>query len=98
MFVRHFKHEEDLLNEHLYAVEEKRQKREGGASLLLDSRRSHFRDHEKMLQKVQEEHSRAVKDGNLVSPAFVNGLFRDFEKHANIYDGHYAEKLAAAMA
>lgn len=98
VFVRHFQHEEDLLNQHVYAVEEKRQKTEGGTSLLLDSKRSHYRDHEKMLKKVKEEHSRTLKDGGLVSSAFVNRLFRDFEHHANVYDGFYADKLAAALA
>lgn len=98
VFQRHFKHEEDMLNEHLYGPEEKRQKKEGGTSLLLDSRRSHYRDHEKMIQKVQDEHSRAVKDGSLISSAFVNRLFRDFEHHANVYDAFYAEKLSSALA
>lgn len=98
VFVRHFKHEEVMLNDHIYAPEEKRVKREGGTSLLLDSKRSHYRDHEKMIAKVQEEHARAVKEGSLVSSAFVNQLFRDFEHHANTYDGHYADKLAAALA
>jgi len=97
-FVDHFKHEESLLNDHVYAVEEERLKKEGGTSLLLDSRRSHYSDHKKMLEKVQTEYSGAVKEGRLVSSAFVNRLFRDFEHHANVYDGHYAEKLAAALA
>lgn len=98
VFVRHFQHEEDMLNEHLYDVEEKRQKQEGGASLLLDSRRSHYRDHEKMIKKVEEEYARAVKDGSLVSSTFIHRLFRDFENHANIYDAFYADKLSAALA
>jgi len=87
-----------MLNDHVYAMEEERLKKEGGTSLLLDSRRSHYRDHEKMIEKVQREHARAVKDGALVSTAFVNRLFRDFEHHANMYDGHYADTLAAALA
>lgn len=98
VFVKHFQHEESMLNAHLYAVEEERLKKEGGTSLLLDSRRSHYSDHEKMLQKVKAEHSEAVQDGRLVSSAFIDRLFRDFEHHANIYDGHYADKLAAALA
>lgn len=98
VFVKHFQHEEDMLDEHLYAVEEKRLKKEGGASLLLDSRRSHYSDHEKMITKLKVEHARAVKDGGLVSSAFVNKLFRDFENHANIYDAFYADKLSAALA
>lgn len=97
IFVKHFKHEESLLNDHVYAVEEERLKKEGGTSLLLDSKRSHYRDHEKMIQKVKDEHARAINDGGLVSSAFVNRLFRDFEHHANVYDGHYTEKLAAAL-
>lgn len=98
IFVKHFKHEESLLNDHVYAVEETRVKKEGGASLLLDSKRSHYSDHEKMIKKVHDEHTRAVKAGDLVSLAFVNKLFRDFEHHANVYDAHYTEKLAAALA
>lgn len=98
IFVRHFQHEEDMLNDHLYSVEEARLRKEGGTSLLLDSKRSHYRDHEKMIQKVADEHARATKAGDLVSSAFVDQLFRAFEHHANIYDGHYADKLAAAMA
>ena len=42
-----------MLNDHVYAMEEERLKKEGGTSLLLDSRRSHYRDHEKMIEKVQ---------------------------------------------
>lgn len=98
IFVQHFQHEEDMLNNHVYATEEARLKREGGASLLLDSKRSHYRDHEKMIEKVKQEHARVVKQGGLVSTSFVNKLFRDFEHHANVYDGHYADKLAAALA
>lgn len=98
IFVRHFEHEEALLNEHLYAKEEKRISQDGGASLLLDSRRSHYRDHERMIDDVQKEHARAVKSGSLVSSAFVNKLFRSFEHHANVYDGHYADGMAAALA
>lgn len=98
IFVQHFSHEEDMLNDHVYATEEARLKREGGTSLLLDSKRSHYRDHQKMIEKVKLEHARAVKEGGLVSAGFVNKLFRDFEHHANVYDGHYADKLAAALA
>jgi len=98
VFIRHFAHEESLLEEHLYAVEEERVKQDGGTSLLLDSRRSHFRDHERMIQEVKVEHTRAIKNDSLVSSAFVNRLFRDFEHHANMFDGHYAEGMAAALA
>lgn len=98
IFVKHFRHEESMLNDHIYAVEEQRLKKEGGTSLLLDSKRSHYRDHEKMIEKVQREHARATKEGGKVASSFVNNLFRDFEHHANVYDGHYADKLAAALA
>lgn len=98
IFVKHFSHEESMLNDHIYEKEEQRLKKEGGTSLLLDSKRSHYRDHKKMIEKVECEHARATKEGGMVSSAFVNKLFRDFEHHANVYDGHYADKLAAALA
>ena len=98
VFVKHFEHEEDMLNEHLYDKEEIRLRTHGGASLLLDSRRSHFRDHESMIDEVNKEHASALKNKRLVSSAFVNRLFRSFEHHANVYDGHYADGMAAALA
>jgi len=98
IFERHCAHEELLLEQHLYAPEEKRLAAEGGVSLLLDSRTSHFKDHARVIRVVKEELASLEREGNsVVSVSFVNGLLRDFENHANVYDANYADRLAAVI-
>lgn len=98
VFERHCAHEEALLERHLYAPEEKRLAAEGGVSMLLNSRTSHFKDHARVIGAVKQELARAAGEGSsVVSVGFVNGLLRDFENHANVYDASYADKLAAEI-
>lgn len=99
IFQRHCDHEESLLEEHLYAPEEKRVSVEGGVSLLLNSRTSHFQDHKKLIGSIKQELDRLGGDTSdaLVSVSFVNGLLRGFENHANVYDASYADRLAVAV-
>lgn len=98
VFEQHCSHEEALLEQHLYAPEEKRLAAEGGVSLLLDSRTSHFKDHARVIQTAKQELARLDREGSSVVPvSFVNALLRDFENHANIYDANYADRLAAVI-
>jgi len=97
LFERHCDHEEALLEEYLYAPEETRLEEEGGVSLLLNSRTSHFKDHERLIRGAKQELTRLYREeSSRVSVSFVNGLLRDFENHANVYDASYADKLAVA--
>ena len=102
VFERHCAHEEQLPEQYLYHPEEKRVAAEGGVSLLLDSRTSHFKDHRRLIQSIKQElvrlDSEAGQAKAAVSVGFVNGLLRGFENHANVYDASYADRLAAAGA
>jgi len=95
VFQRHCAHEEALLEQHLYAREQARLAAEGGVSLLLNSRTSHFQDHKRMIGDAKQE--LAGLDSAEVSVSFVNTLLRDFENHANLYDASYADRLAAVI-
>jgi len=95
VFQRHCAHEEALLEQHLYAQEQSRLVAEGGVSLLLDSRTSHFQDHQRIIGAAKQE--LAGLDSAGVSVNFVNTLLRDFENHANRYDASYADRLAAVI-
>lgn len=103
VFERHCAHEEALLDQHLYDAEEKRLAAEGGVSLLLNSRTSHYKDHEKIIGSAKRELTRLMREGagveggSTVSVGFVNSLLREFENHANVYDAFYADKLAAVI-
>jgi hemerythrin len=98
LFERHCAHEEALLNHHLYSPEEKRLAVEGGISLLLNSRTSHFKDHEKLIKRAKQELTTLDREGSAVVPAsYVDSLLRDFENHANVYDASYADRLAEAL-
>jgi len=99
IFQRHCAHEESLLEWHLYAPEEKRLSAEGGVSLLLNSRTSHFKDHKRLIGTVEQELARLEQEGSssAVPVSFVNSLLRGFENHANVYDANYAGPLAAAI-
>lgn len=98
VFERHCQHEEQLLEQHLYAPEKARLAAEGGVSLLLNSRTSHLQDHERLIRTAKDELVRLEREGSqAVSVSFVNRLLRDFENHANLYDASYADRLAAVI-
>ena len=98
VFQRHCMHEEALLEQYLYAQERTRLAAEGGVSMLLNSRTSHFQDHERLIGAAKQELARLDDAGSSDVPVnFVNGLLRDFENHANLYDASYADRLAAVI-
>lgn len=93
----HFAHEEQLLDQHMYAdVGDAR-----GFSAAAGQRKSHFGDHQRQLAALQAEIARREKPGGDATPvpaAFVQQVMADFERHAADYDSTYAETLAAALA
>lgn len=90
---KHFAHEEQLLDEHLYG-----QVSAGdGFSADAGARRSHFRDHEHILEQMRQGIEDA-KNGGQISAQLVERLIHEFERHADEYDGSYAERLQMAMA
>jgi len=90
-YTSHFRHEEALLDEHLYAAVAHDEA--AGFSADKGARTSHFADHQAMLASV-----RTLLDAvPSVDAAAVQRLQRDFERHATQYDGGYADRLSAAM-
>lgn len=105
-FEAHFRHEEELLDQHLYsdvlgkAVE--------GFSADASARKSHFADHKRILTDIGGECERCnslKRDGGdaaeteaLVSETFAAHVVAEFEKHADQYDGHYADRMAESIA
>lgn len=89
----HFKHEEQLLDKHLYAGVAI-----GGNGFNADAgaRRSHFTDHTRLLAELYEAKC-ASKRGVPLSKKFLERTLRNFEAHANQYDNAYAARLSAAI-
>lgn len=92
VYEAHFRHEEKLLDEHLYA--DVANKKVHGFSADKNARTSHFADHKRMLSTVRE----LLDNVSLVNANAVLNLKREFERHANTYDGGYADRLSAALA
>ena len=100
-FEAHFRHEEELLDQHLYS-----EILEGGPvgfSADVSARRSHFADHERILADIRTECGRcnALQGADaaaVVSKAFAAQVVAEFERHADQYDGHYADRLAESIA
>lgn len=102
----HFKHEEELLDRHLYAAAaakaeagEKNSSSAGGAfSLEGSERESHWNDHRRILSSLRK--ARALLKGSAdakLPVAFVAAAMRDFSTHAERYDDNYGDRLAAAL-
>lgn len=89
----HFKHEEQLLDKHLYTSASIRG---DGFNADAGARRSHFTDHTRLLAELYEAKC-ASKRGVPLSKKFLERTLRNFEAHANRYDNAYAARLAAAM-
>ena len=100
-FETHFRHEEELLDEHLYSDVVG-----GGAatgfSADTSARKSHFADHKRILTDIRQEceriNSEAADEGAVVPEAFAAKVVAEFEKHADQYDGHYADRMAESMS
>lgn len=96
-YEEHFAHEEKLLDEHLYAGV----MQATGFSADKGARTSHFGDHEAMLlalRKMLSDRAGLSEVLASLSVAEVQQLAADFERHANSYDGAYADRLSSAMA
>lgn len=99
----HFEYEENLLDTHLYKefsdqVEEKTPSK--GFSAAKDARKSHYRDHKRLIGDIETMLTHLESDGNskkLVSTKFISDVLRNFERHANVYDDSYADALSVAM-
>ena len=94
----HFSHEEDLLDEHVYADELGAGKDdETGFSVPLQARKSHFDDHKRMIQNIQRELRRSSQDNYVISDSFIKSIMTDFEGHAEIYDAAYVDPLVESL-
>lgn len=93
VYESHFKHEEELLDKHLYAAASTT-----GGSFNADAgvRRSHYSDHGRLIAELHEA-TCASKRGVPLSKTFLERTLRNFEDHANRYDATYAARLSAAM-
>lgn len=105
-FTAHFRHEEEMLDEHLYAAVAPGSSGSGalgGFSADGSARKSHFADHKRILDEIRQECDAAVvrlaeEDAAVVSECFAAKVVLEFERHADQYDGHYAERMAASIA
>lgn len=90
----HFAHEESLLDTHLYAEVVKADGGAGGGfSADGGARRSHYNDHQRLLSDVRT----LLGKGSVPADA-IAAVVRDFERHAEAYDGSYADRLATSLA
>jgi len=95
----HFGAEEQLLDQHLYASV-KDQAQSGGFDADASSRRTHFADHARMIRNIKQQ-IRSMKSEPAdarIAAQFVSQVLRDFEEHADRYDGSYAERMASSIA
>jgi hemerythrin len=86
----HFEHEQALLDQHLYAELVS----SSGFSAAAGVRKTHYADHARMLASMAAQLRRG---GSAVPAAFVRALMTDFREHAEAYDSHYEDELAAAL-
>ena len=98
-YEEHFAFEESLLDNHLYKNIGTTQKNTG-FSAIQDSRRSHYKDHARLIDEIRALLTRMNNEENIVhiASSFVDRVLRNFENHANIYDDSYKDALAAALA
>jgi len=91
----HFAHEEQLLDAHLFAGVAQQDQTSGreGFSADAGARRSHFNDHKRLLDGV-----RALLGKGALSSAAIGQVLDDFERHADAYDGSYADRLESSLA
>merc|ERR1712153_76161 len=95
----HFGQEEQLLDQHLYA-NVKDQAQTAGFDADASSRRTHFADHARMIRNIKQQ-IRSMKSEAAdvrLAAQFVSQVLRDFEEHADRYDGSYAERMASSIA
>ena len=81
----HFQSEEKMLDEGLYR--DCSTANQGGFSATASARKSHFADHQRMLNSIQAE---LAKQCEPITEMFIGNLLGDFEGHATNYDSQYA--------
>eukprot|EP00746_Dinoflagellata_sp_MGD_P021361 gnl/MRDRNA2_/MRDRNA2_149865_c0_seq1.p1 gnl/MRDRNA2_/MRDRNA2_149865_c0~~gnl/MRDRNA2_/MRDRNA2_149865_c0_seq1.p1 ORF type:complete len:270 (-),score=51.86 gnl/MRDRNA2_/MRDRNA2_149865_c0_seq1:311-1120(-) len=79
----HFKHEEALLDKSGWG---------GDVSDAFSAKGSHFKDHNRILQKLRNELQ--IKRASIPVDV-IKSIMQDFEEHAVRYDVHYADHLSA---
>lgn len=83
LFKAHFKHEEELLHKSGWG---------GDVSDPFSAKGSHIKDHNRILEKIDNE---LKANRATLSASFIKSVMQDFEEHADRYDGHYADHLSA---
>lgn len=103
VYADHFRTEEGLLDQHMYAAV-LGVATDGGAGFNADAyaRKSHYADHARMVEALQTQaaalEAAAGRTAAVAVPApFVDTVLREFEQHANVYDASYTERLSAAL-
>ena len=100
-YEEHFLYEEHLLDEHVYKgiAGGSDGKTKGRFSAANDARRSHYKDHARLIGDIQDMLTRMknAEAGMRVPRAFIDRVLRDFEGHANVYDDGYTNALTAAL-
>eukprot|EP00656_Telonema_subtile_P000735 TRINITY_DN10356_c0_g1_i1.p1 TRINITY_DN10356_c0_g1~~TRINITY_DN10356_c0_g1_i1.p1 ORF type:complete len:350 (-),score=96.99 TRINITY_DN10356_c0_g1_i1:191-1240(-) len=87
----HFAHEEGLLDAWVY----KSAPNKTGFNADASARKTHFADHARMLRGIAQQ----LATGDQVVPSsVVNVILRDFEEHADRYDGGFGERMSQAMS
>jgi hypothetical protein len=85
-FEDHFRHEEVLLDKHLY------DKDMTGFSADMNARKSHFADHAKILDNF-----RCYLAYDDIPELVVNSISNMFHSHTREYDVNYADRLSEAL-
>ena len=94
-YEHHFNFEENLLDKHLYKGTTKSK----GFSAAQDARKSHYKDHSRLINEIRGMLSGMNDEENvaLVPKSFVDKVLRNFENHANVYDDAYKDALTVAL-
>jgi len=73
----------------------------GGFSADAGARKSHWADHARLLAGVEALCDGCASGGGsggaVIDAAAVSAVAADFERHARLYDGAYADRLSAAL-
>ena len=97
LYSAHFDHEQELLDGFLYSENAKAEKSLTSFNAEALARRSHFADHERMLDELREQLLSLTKTGGVAPASFVDDVLRSFERHANNYDMAYADRLSSEL-
>mmetsp|Transcript_7020 Transcript_7020/g.25877 ORF Transcript_7020/g.25877 Transcript_7020/m.25877 type:complete len:177 (-) Transcript_7020:257-787(-) len=96
-YAAHFAHEEAMLDEHLYVDVASGTGDDRGFNVDASTRTSHWKDHARMLRELQQLATSVAVSNGILGAGQVDAVLRDFETHADRYDGNYAERLGAKL-